>query len=47
MTFKEAEHLDFNPLAIACVMWWDGLMWWLRECQIAHDKIHQGDRGNE
>lgn len=39
MTLKEMEHLDFNPVAIALVVWWDGLMWWIRE-------MIQGDSGN-
>lgn len=46
MTLKEMEHLDFNPVAIALVVWWDGLMWWIREMQIAHNMI-QGDSGND
>jgi len=45
MNWKEMEHLDFNPLFIGIALWWDGLMWWVRELQIAHNKLHQGDSG--
>lgn len=44
MTYKEAEHLDFNPFFIGIVMWWDGMIWCLTEMQKAHNALHRDDK---
>lgn len=44
MTFKEIEHLDFNPLFIGIVMWWDSMIWMIVEMQKAHNALHKDDK---
>jgi len=43
MTHREMAQLDYNPLFISIVCWWDFYIWVIREMQIAHNKLHQGD----
>jgi hypothetical protein len=40
LTFKEMEHLDYNVWAIALVLYWDNLMWWVTEMQRMHNALH-------
>lgn len=44
MTLKEMDHLDWNPLFIGIVLWWDYYIMLIREMQKAHNALHSEDK---